>query len=175
VEPPSSQVSQEESQVHGDDHGRGFDQGGEQSGDAQEEAPQVEDDDDGPIQRQSQAPHPRVHQMVQRDHPVDNILGSIQRGVIARSRLTNFCAFYSFISSLEPLSVEQALGDPDWIIAMEEELNNCKRNEVWELVPRPKQNVIDTKWVFRNKQDEFGVVKRTRQDLLAKDILKLKA
>jgi hypothetical protein len=71
--------------------------------------------------------------------------------------------------------VEQALGDPDWIIAMEEELNNCKRNEVWELVPRPKQNVIDTKWVFRNKQDEFGVVKRTRQDLLAKDILKLKA
>jgi hypothetical protein len=107
VEPPSSQVSQEESQVHGDDdHGRGFDQGGEQSGDTQEEAPQVEDDDDGPIQRQSQAPHPRVHQMVQRDHPVDNILRSIQRGVTTRSRLTNFCAFYSFVSSLEPLSVE---------------------------------------------------------------------
>jgi hypothetical protein len=106
VEPPSSQVSQEESQVHGDDHGRGFDQGGEQSGDTQEEAPQVEDDDDGPIQCRSQAPHPRVHQMVQRDHPVDNILRSIQRGVTTRSRLTNFCAFYSFVSSLEPLSVE---------------------------------------------------------------------
>jgi hypothetical protein len=41
--------------------------------------------------------------MVQRDHPVDNILGSIQRGVTTRSRLTNFCAFYSFVSSLEPL------------------------------------------------------------------------
>jgi hypothetical protein len=54
--------------------------------------------------------------------------------------------------------VEQALEDPDWIIAMEEELDNFKRNEVWELVPRPKQNVIGTKWVFRNKQDEFGVV-----------------
>jgi hypothetical protein len=65
VEPPSSQVHQEESQVHGDDHGRGFDQGGEQGGEAQEEAPQVEDDDDGPIQHQSQAPHTRVHQMVQ--------------------------------------------------------------------------------------------------------------
>jgi transposase InsO family protein len=49
VEPPSSQVHQEGSQVHGDDHGRGFDQGGEQGGEAQEEAPQVEDDDDGPI------------------------------------------------------------------------------------------------------------------------------
>jgi hypothetical protein len=51
--------------------------------------------------------------MVQRDHPVDNILGSIQRGVTTRSRLTNFCAFYSSVSSLEPLSVKQALGDPD--------------------------------------------------------------
>jgi hypothetical protein len=34
--------------------------------------------------------------------------------------------------------VEQALENPGWIIAMEEELNNFKRNEVWELVPRPK-------------------------------------
>jgi hypothetical protein len=41
--------------------------------------------------------------------------------------------------------VEQDLEDPDWIIVMEEELNNFKRNEVWELVPRPKQNVIGTK------------------------------
>jgi hypothetical protein len=65
VEPRSYQASQEESQVYGDDHERGFDQGGEQGGEAQEEAPQVEDDDDGPIQRQSQAPHPKVHQMVQ--------------------------------------------------------------------------------------------------------------
>jgi hypothetical protein len=105
VAPPSSQAHQDESQVHGDDHGQGFDQGGEQDDEAQYEAPQVEDDDDGPIQRQSQAPHPRVHQMVQRDHPVDNILGSIQRGVTTRLRLTNFCTFYSFVSSLEPLSV----------------------------------------------------------------------
>jgi hypothetical protein len=113
VEPPSSQASQEESQVHGDDHERGFDQGGEQGGEAKEEASQVEDDDDGPIQRQSQAPHPKVQQMDQRDHPMDNILGSIQRGVTTRSMLTNFCAFYSFVSSLEPLSVDQALEDPD--------------------------------------------------------------
>jgi hypothetical protein len=49
VEPPSSQVQQDESQVHGDDHGRGFDQGGELSDEAQEDTPQVEDDDDGPI------------------------------------------------------------------------------------------------------------------------------
>jgi hypothetical protein len=73
---------------------------GGQGGEAQEDAPQVEDDDDEPIQHQSQAPHPRVHQMVQQDHLVDNILGSIQRGVTTRSRLSKFCAFYSFVSSL---------------------------------------------------------------------------
>jgi hypothetical protein len=175
VEPLSSQVSQEESQVHGDDHGRGFDQGGEQGGEAQEEAQQVEDDDDGPIQRQYEAPHPRVRQMVQRDHPVNNILGSIQRGVTTRSRLTNFCAFYSFVSSLKPLSVEQALEDPDWIIAMEEELNNFKRNEVWELVPRPKQNVIGPNGFLGTSKMNLVLSPRTRIGLLAKDILKLKA
>ena len=37
-----------------------------------------DDEDDGPIQRSTQVPHPRVHQSIQRDHPVDNILGSIR-------------------------------------------------------------------------------------------------
>jgi hypothetical protein len=64
--------------------------------------------------------------------------------------------------------VEQALEDPDWIIAMEEELNNFKRNEVWEFVPRPKKNVIGTKCVFRNKKDEFGVVTKNKARLVGK-------
>jgi hypothetical protein len=64
--------------------------------------------------------------------------------------------------------VEQALELPDWIITMEEELNNFKSNEVWELVPRPKQNVIGTKWVFRNKQDEFSVVTKNKARLVGK-------
>jgi hypothetical protein len=63
--------------------------------------------------------------------------------------------------------VEEALGDPDWIIAMKEELNNFTQNEVWSLVERPKQNVIGTKWVFRNKQDEHGVVTRNKARLVA--------
>ena len=62
--------------------------------------------------------HPRVHQSVQRDHPVDNILGSIRRGVTTRSRLASFCEHYSFVSSLEPLKVDEALGDPGWVMAM---------------------------------------------------------
>jgi len=124
-------------------------------------------DEEEQIQRQPSVPHPRVHHTIQRDHPVDNILGSIRRGVTTRSRLANFCEFYSFVSSLEPLKVEEALGDPDWIIAMQEELNNFTRNEVWSLVQRPKQNVIETKWVFRNKQDEHGVVTRNKARLVA--------
>jgi hypothetical protein len=44
------------------------------------------------------------------------------------------------------------------VVAMQQELNNFKRNEVLSLVERPKQNVIGSKWVFCNKQDEHEVV-----------------
>ena len=63
--------------------------------------------------------------------------------------------------------MEEALDDPDWIIAMQEELNNFTRNEVWSLVERPKKNMIGTKWVFHNKQDEHGVVTRNNARLVA--------
>jgi hypothetical protein len=52
---------------------------------------------------------------------------------------------------------------------MQEELNNFKRNEVWFLVERSKQNVVGTKWVFHNKQDEHGVVIRNKAQLIAKN------
>ena len=49
---------------------------------------------------------------------------------------------------------------------MHEELNNFNRNDVWELVERPRDhNVIGTKWVFRNKQD--GIVVRNKARLIA--------
>jgi hypothetical protein len=53
-------------------------------------------------------------------------------------------------------------------MAIQEELNNFKRNKVWNLVPHPKQNVVGTKWVFHNKQDEYGVVIRNKVSLVAK-------
>ena len=52
-------------------------------------------------------------------------------------------------------------------MAMQEELNNFKRNKVWTLVERPNQNVIGTKWVFRNKQDENGIVTGNKVRLVA--------
>jgi hypothetical protein len=57
---------------------------------------------------------------------------------------------------------------------MQEELNNFTRNEVWSLVERPKQNVIGTKWVFRNKQDEHGVVTRNKVRLVAQGFTQIK-
>jgi hypothetical protein len=43
--------------------------------------------------------------------------------------------------------IEDAIRDLDWVMEMQEELNNCTRNEVWHLVPHPNQNVVGTKWV----------------------------
>jgi hypothetical protein len=90
-----------------------------------------------------QAPPTQVRAMIQRNHPADQILGDISKGVTTRSRLANFCEHYSFVSSIEPFRVEEALLDPDWVLAMQKKLNNFKRNEVWTLVPRPKQNVVE--------------------------------
>jgi hypothetical protein len=83
--------------------------------------------------------------------PIDNILDDIEKEVTTRSHVANFCEYYSFVSSFEPFKVEDALRDRDWMVAMQEELNNFKRNEVWSLIERLKQNIIGTKWVFRNK------------------------
>ena len=71
---------------------------------------------------------------------------------MTHSRLASFCEHYSFVSPLEPRKVKEALDDLDWMIAMQEELNNFTQNKVWSLVERPKQNVIETTWVFRNKK-----------------------
>jgi hypothetical protein len=62
--------------------------------------------------------YPRVCQNVERDHPVDNILGDIKKGVTTRSRVANFYEHYSFISSFEHFKVEDALHDPNWVVAM---------------------------------------------------------
>ena len=77
---------------------------------------------------------------------------------------------------MEPKKIEEALVDPDWVIAMQDELNQFEQQQVWKLVPRPKnKSVIGTRWVFRNKLDEDGIVIRTKQGWWQKVILKLKA
>jgi hypothetical protein len=70
---------------------------------------QDEDEDDQDKSRSSPLPHPRVRQTVQCDHPVNNILGAIEKGVTTRSRVATFCKHYSFVFSFEPFKVEDAL------------------------------------------------------------------
>jgi hypothetical protein len=83
---------------------------------------------------------------IARDHPLDFIIGDISIGLQTRS---SFCEHFSFVSFTEPNKIDEALRDLDWVNAMHEELNNFKRNQVWELVERPKgHNVIGIKCGF---------------------------
>jgi hypothetical protein len=99
---------------------------------------------------------------------VDNILGDIKKGVTTRSFVATFYQYHSFVSSLEPFKVEDVLRDPNWVVAMKEELNNFNHNKVWYSIERPKLNVVGIKWIFRNKQDEHEVVIRNKAILMAK-------
>jgi hypothetical protein len=72
------------------------------------------------------------------------------------------------VSSIEPKKIEEALKDIDWVNAMYKELNNFTRNQVWELVERLKNhNMIGTKWAFRNKQYQDGIIVRNKARLVA--------
>ena len=61
---------------------------------------------------------------IARDHPLDSIIVDISRGVQTRSRLASFYEHFSFVSSIEPKKIDEALKDVDWVNAMHEELNN---------------------------------------------------
>ena len=74
----------------------------------------------------------------------------------------------AFLSNIEPKNPKEAATDDYWIIAMQEELNQFERNDVWELVPRPTdQSVIGTKWVYKNKADEQGNITKNKARLVA--------
>ena len=104
-----------------------------------------------------------------RDHPIEQIIGDPDTGVRTRRATQNECNFAGFLSQMEPKKVDEALSDPDWVSAMQEELNQFDRQKVWKLVPRPKdKSVIGTRWVFRNKLDEDGIVTRNKARLVAK-------
>jgi hypothetical protein len=164
----ASPPTQDEDQAQGDENEDQEDEPSQEEDNDQGGDNDDQDKEDDQEVQDQRPPHPRVHQAIQRDNPVNSILGDIHKGVTTRSRVAHFCEHYSFVSSIDPYRVEDALRDSDWVLAMQEELNNFTRNEVWHLVPRPNQNVVGTKWVFRNKQDEHGVVTRNKARLVAK-------
>jgi hypothetical protein len=73
-----------------------------------------------------------------------------------------------FVALFEPRDVEHALSILSWVNAMHEELENFERTQVWTLVEPPHDvNVIGTRWVFKNKQEEDGEVVRNKACLVA--------
>ncbi|KAJ9541927.1 hypothetical protein OSB04_028433 [Centaurea solstitialis] len=104
-----------------------------------------------------------------RDHPLHQIIGDPNAPVQTRSATANECLFAAFLANFEPLKVADALADPDWFMAMQEEINQFVRLKVWRLVPRPEgKSIIDTKWIFKNKKDEDNIVVRNMARLVAK-------
>ncbi|GJQ96316.1 retrovirus-related pol polyprotein from transposon TNT 1-94 [Tanacetum coccineum] len=101
-----------------------------------------------------------------RNHPLENVIENLNQRIL-RSQAHNQSNFFCFISTIEPKNVNEALGDECWIVAMQEELNQFIANDVWELVSQPKNmTIIGTKWEFRNKLDENGIVSRNKAMLV---------
>nr|GEV11462.1 retrovirus-related Pol polyprotein from transposon TNT 1-94 [Tanacetum cinerariifolium] len=107
-----------------------------------------------------------------KDHPLDNIIGQLSRPVFTRLQLheqTLFCYYDAFLNFVEPKTYKDALTQSYWIEAMQEELNEFERLELWELVPRPdKVMVITLKWIYKVKLVELGVILKNKARLVAR-------
>ncbi|GKA86955.1 putative ribonuclease H-like domain-containing protein [Tanacetum coccineum] len=129
-------------------------------------------------------PTTRIH----KDHPLDQVIRDLESSTQTRRMSKNLeehgffstfqqrtnhkdlqnCLFACFLSQEEPKKVIHTLKDPRWIEAMQEELLQFKLQEVWTLVDLPiKKKAIGTKWVFRNKKDERGIMIRNKARLVA--------
>ena len=105
---------------------------------------------------------------VVRDHPLDQVIGDLIKGVRTRGALRKTCEYATYISQMEPKNFNEAELEESWVNAMQEELNQFERNNVWTLVPRPTNYpIIGTKWVFRNKMDELENMVRNKATLVA--------
>ncbi|GJZ74409.1 retrovirus-related pol polyprotein from transposon TNT 1-94, partial [Tanacetum coccineum] len=107
-----------------------------------------------------------------KDHPLENIIGELDRPVSTRLQLHEqalFCYYDAFLTAVEPKTYKDALTQSCWIEAMQEELNEFERLGVWELVPRPnKVMVITLKWIYKVKLDELGGILKNKARLVAR-------
>ncbi|GJT06502.1 retrovirus-related pol polyprotein from transposon TNT 1-94 [Tanacetum coccineum] len=107
-----------------------------------------------------------------KDHPLENIIGELERPVSTRLQLHEqalFCYYDAFLTSVEPKNYKDALTQACWIEAMQEELHEFERLKVWELVPRPdKVMVITLKWIYKVKLDEMGGILKNKARLVAR-------
>ncbi|KAI3772008.1 hypothetical protein L6452_03182 [Arctium lappa] len=86
-----------------------------------EDLPTVHDEYNESNMQQTVESLPNTHRWT-KDHPLHNVIGDVQSGVKTRAASANFCMFSRFFSSLEPKKASEALRDPNWISAMQDEL-----------------------------------------------------
>ena len=83
------------------------------------------------------------------NHPKSNIIGDLDEGLRLRRGprySVNHVTYHYYLAQFEPKKVEEALKDENWVHSVHQELHQFVRNDVWELVPRPKDtHVIGTK------------------------------
>ena len=106
------------------------------------------------------------------DHPIDNIIGNPSRPVSTRRQLATdalWCFFNSVLSKVEPKDIKDAMSKDCWFEAMQEEIHEFDRLDVWELVAAPDcAMIIALKWIFKVKLDEHGDVLKNKAQLVAK-------
>ncbi|GJW71476.1 retrovirus-related pol polyprotein from transposon TNT 1-94 [Tanacetum coccineum] len=106
-----------------------------------------------------------------KDHPIANVIGDPSRSVSTRKKLQTDAMwryFDAFLTLVEPKNFKQAITEPSWIDAMQEEIHEFQRLEVWELVSCPdKVLLIKLKWIYKVKTDEFGGVLKNKARLVA--------
>lgn len=106
--------------------------------------------------------------LIIRNHPTKNIIGNKNHGILTRSQAHNLAGHLAFFSKIEPKNINDALMDEDWILAMQEKLEQFSRNKVWELILILENiSIIGTKWVFRNKLNESETVVRNKNRFVA--------
>ena len=94
--------------------------------------------------KENQVSTSEIHQNIRehRNHPLDQVIGDVYDKIKTRRSLQNVCAHYAFLSYIEPKKIDEAIGDENWILAMQEELNQFKRNNVWTLMHKPENHSV---------------------------------
>ncbi|GJZ33387.1 putative ribonuclease H-like domain-containing protein [Tanacetum coccineum] len=107
-----------------------------------------------------------------KDHPLDNIVGNPSRPISTRKQLASdalWCCFHTELSKVEPKNFKMAVIEDCWFQAMQDEIYEFDRLEVWELVPCPIYvMVIALKWIYKVKLDKYGDVLKNKARLVAK-------
>ncbi|GKE02731.1 retrovirus-related pol polyprotein from transposon TNT 1-94, partial [Tanacetum coccineum] len=115
--------------------------------------------------------HPSIQRWT-KDHPLEQVIGNPSQSVRTRRQLETdgeMCMFALTVSRTEPKNNKEAMANSAWIESMQEELHLFDRLDGWELVDRPLyKNVINLKWLWKNKRDEENIVIRNKSHLMAK-------